>query len=477
MFILQKIRNYLEPKLKKEDFDDDIFKDKDTAENVTEVRVMYDLAIEIFATILIGAAAFFFFKTSDDQIYDWQLQTRNSRWIAPLFAPDKTEDIIIVYITDQIIREIEQQEEHPSKSNQHSTTEVKVTIRTYLAKLIEHISKANPRLIAVDIPLKTFRKKYEDKILQAVLNRNKVIISSDLVDPGIGRFSETSFLDYFLSRTETAGSKTGGKGYGNLPFANPRDGIVREEALMTKTGETTGFSFALAVFARNDSNLRKDDKLFDYPPDLIRRLTDTYVSRDEDDFYDPLMINYVGPPGIFQPIYADSLFSVEAALAEHAPIDAKKFEDKIVLIGRIDHQADYKSLYMTPYTTPPPLSKAVLSKMGRTELHANIINMLIQDDYIQSTPAIVEVLMLIFLFCLIVYFTWHYNLFTCVRLIIALLSGWWLISFVVFICCDLRVPVVGPSIVILFAPLFGIIICLKAKREYLLWGPKKSENC
>jgi len=222
--------------------------------------------------------------------------------------------------------------------------------RSIYANLIEKISCA--KVIGIDIAF--FEESSTDYLFSEVLSEN-VVLASEYVS---FEKSDANLIgvDYLLPFGDL--SRNSSNGYINV-FVD-RDGIARAININIK-GDLQNFAKIIS------------EKYLDKKIDTSR-------------FDDRFIINYVGEPGSFKyDSISDVLNNSEC-----------EYDGKIILVG-----ATSQSLHDVLNT---PVSKGKL--MPGVEVHANIINTLIEEDYLeeQSSFSVIVVLFFIFLFIYFIFY-------------------------------------------------------------------------
>jgi len=259
-----------------------------------------------------------------------------------------------------------------SKKTEIDTTIVLVNIgdldRKDIARLIEKISEQKPAIIALDIIFKEVgQKEIDSALLSALLNANVVMPYIHYRD---------SIHDYGkISPIQTA------KGYVNLTNVQPTEVIRGFEGIHTSNG---GNAYALS-----SQVVRQYQKGFLWNSNEYSKKL-RYERR----------IRFYGH-------YKDFLHFEGVDFLTNKTIPS--LTNKIVLIGYAGHPAgnpyDVEDKHFTPLN-PHPLGKGIPDMFGLT-IHANIINMLLNNDFFWEL-GILGQSCLIFLCCYLVslYLIW-----------------------------------------------------------------------
>lgn len=219
--------------------------------------------------------------------------------------------------------------------------------RLEIYELVEHLKKQNPKVIGVDIIFKSKKDEFVDSLLASSLNTSKVIVSKALYD-----ITWTNNFPLIQGNIEKAG-------YSNLNF-DLHNNVIRNFEGLRELRDTTHYSFSTLVaknFLEKDWNSDKMEKL---------------LSKE-------IPINYTGSLDNFL-----SFTYTECMALENIPV----MKNKIVLLGYlgmpIGNTLDIEDKLYTPLN-PQHAGKSPPDMFG-VIIHANIIYMLIQQDFITKIP-------------------------------------------------------------------------------------------
>lgn len=277
----------------------------------------------------------------ENKIHDFSFILRNR--ISPQPVP---EDIIIVAIDEASFQELGRPWPWP---------------RHLHARLIDNLNEAGAKVICLDIVFADPSDVEDDRILtESIKKAGNVIIASSLditEDRFILKKSLVEPLDNF---------KSASLGIGMANLIPDSDNFIRRTPLEIEGISIFAFSAAKS-YSYNNLNIKDPEE--------------------------PLIINYLGPPGSFRVV------SYYQALDYKNFLPKDIFKNKIVLIG----------LYLetTPYTTTKSLDSFATpffsvsgSRMFGIEVHANIINTLFRDIQIKELGFTQIILTLIILLIL-----------------------------------------------------------------------------
>lgn len=241
--------------------------------------------------------------------------------------------------------------------------------RYELFELLNHIQKQNPKVIGLDVIFREEKDDFIDSLLAVQTGRENVVQAKAFID---GRWQ----YDYWLDDSELPEL-----GYTNINFEST-DNVIRSfEAVKTING-STHYSLALAVAKKY---LRDNDRLESH---IQKRLSK------------PNYIRYIGNSESFLSLSYDEVMSSET-------IEVMK--DKIVLLGYtgMPHfsTTDVEDKFFTPLNEISA-GKSIPDMFG-VLIHANIINMMLTDNYMWTVPSwLIAAVSLIFAYFSISFFIW-----------------------------------------------------------------------
>lgn len=233
--------------------------------------------------------------------------------------------------------------------------------RLELANLITKIKNFNPKVVGIDAFFKENKDPISDSLLEEAINLdgNTVLVNNlgdynknkkqyENLASSISRFSNNSFAGYANLPSKDASSLTTFRLF--KPRSNVRDSLVN--------------AFAVQIV-----------KLYD-------PVSYNYLLRRNNDFE---TIDYRGN--------ADKFFYIDGTNPENLD-NAYFIRNKIVLLGFLGSYPSNRILEDIYYT---PLNKNYAGKtvpdMYGVVIHANIISMILDKDYINSFPSWIELLL------------------------------------------------------------------------------------
>lgn len=219
--------------------------------------------------------------------------------------------------------------------------------RLNIAKALKKIGNQSPKAIGIDIIFKDKKNAKSDSILKkALLNNDNIITSFYLEDNTVVK--NDSFFD---TPNQTSG-------FINLSFSDNESAVVRDFTGVKSLNDRPNYSLALQLAIKSG-----------------------YIKPNEnlDKFEDKLLINYTGNQSSFLIFEIDEILNNEGIPA---------LKNSIVLLGYLGtptgNKYDIEDKLFTPLNSKF-VGKSVPDMYGLL-IHANIVNMLIQDDLILKIP-------------------------------------------------------------------------------------------
>lgn len=239
--------------------------------------------------------------------------------------------------------------------------------RKEIASVLLKIQEENPKVIGLDVIFKNREDPVWDQFLSEHLRNDKVVATYVLDE----RSAITSNQHIVQSQIPS--------GYSNFNF-DPKSAVVRNFLGIKKEKDTTFVSFGVAIAKKFMNKL--------WIPEL-----DEFLSKDRP-------INYSGNRDHFLVLeYQDVVGQ------DHIPL----LKDKIVMVGYLgsanNHEYDIEDKHFTPMNQKyvgksPPDTFGVI-------IHANIVQMLLEKDFIKVIPNWCIVLLTVVLtFMALCYFIW-----------------------------------------------------------------------
>jgi len=234
-----------------------------------------------------------------------------------------------------------------------STTDNRVVIvniedadRTKIAALIDRIKKFQPKVIGVDVLFETARDPQADSLLSAVIAATPNLVLAHKLTAAADTFNSTGYFNRYATHS------------GFVNFVGEDGGTIRHFSPTEKVNVKKEKAFAAVVTGIADAEALKklDDRDKEIEIIHYKRQTDKYL-----------------------------VISGNELLDTTAVFDANLLKGKIVLMGLVDENPD--NIQDKHFT---PMNKKFVGKstpdMNGVIIHANIISMLLDKDYIGKVP-------------------------------------------------------------------------------------------
>ena len=267
--------------------------------------------------------------------------------------------------------------------------------RDYHAELLERLDEGDPAAVGVDILFaEPSREEEEDEILTEVLSE-----TDNVVLPNYGIFEGTAAEGEV--RAEEVIDPVPGLSdnalVGHINTFPDDDGIVRRTLVNFEVGgEGIGEEIEEANEEANEKDIEEEieedrDKVYSFAWKVYEKFLENSVSDEEGtsgerELSDPeelpldgwgrMYVDYAGPPGSFEMISYNRVLEGE--------IPPEYFEDKIVLIG--PYTVGIDDYYFTPMARNSP--------MFGVEVHANILQQMLREDFKEEASFGVELITL-----------------------------------------------------------------------------------
>lgn len=239
--------------------------------------------------------------------------------------------------------------------------------RKEIAFLLGKLERQKPSVIGLDVIFKEEKNLDGDKALAKSHGITNLVTTYAISDEGLVRSSNKITRPNQLS------------GYGNFSF-DPQTSVVRNFQGFRKVGDSMQIMFGAAVAKKFLKN--------DWHQDL-----ETYLQKERP-------INYKGNRENFLILENEDILGQDTI-----PI----VKGKIVLLGYLgnsqNHQFDIEDKHFTPMNKKF-VGKSAPDTFGLV-VHANIINMIVTDDFISVVPGWILILLtIVFTFLALTYFIW-----------------------------------------------------------------------
>jgi adenylate cyclase len=293
-------------------------------------------------------------------------------------------DIVIVEISEESFKSLPQKWPWP---------------RAYYAHLIRNLKAAGARAVGIDLILgkSTFGEADDEELRKAIREAGNVVLAGK---------APQHRAEYDIV--------TAHENYGNMFFdvdsclgvvnvLNDADGVIRRYQPMWGTNTPLLVpAFAFAVL----------DKAFDLPAlSIVENFADHFVFvRAEIPKYDPttFLINFYGPAGTFRRVnFADVIDDESLTTVEEQESDTNldlfsdpdigylhggMFKDKIVLVGSM--APEEHDLFPVSFARGEQTGDNL---MYGVEIHANVIESVLRNDFARKQSALTEVLLVVLL--------------------------------------------------------------------------------
>ncbi len=388
----------------------------------------------IIIALLVGGffslmAYYDFFADYENKFHDLRFMLREIR------EPEPDDKIIIVAIDDQSLDAVKYRWPWP---------------RSIYARVIDNLSMAGATVIAFDLIFsEPTREELEiqDRILGNAIIRSRawIVLASKFYTKKTDRVTQRA---YVAALPKIDPGKTH---VGYVNYWPDDDQIMRHAALLRKHQGKLYQSFVLKILSRfyriKSPRPTLTNKLLTYGPLKIS------VKRGA-----RLIINYRGGPGKFKTISIDNILDAEIFEGLR---ETGMFKDKIILIGPTFTEA--QDIHSTPYS--PKFGD--LKEAGKTsgvEIHANVLDTILQGDYLKTLDTLPRTLIFLGLALLLALVNVHLRPFKALLVLCAMCVLYLMISFWVFWEYNLIMPVVN-IILALFITHLGVMVYLLLTEE------------
>jgi len=384
-------------------------------------KLLYSLLISVVAILLalvIGQTTTF--VSLEHDLLDYRFKMRGSLDISE--SP-----IIILAIDDQ---------------SDESTPARWPWPREYFAHVIENLIEAGVKAIGIDVIFEQADfnpggTQSDQKFADVLAQHDNIVLAGKLVVPP-GRADIVTLVPPYALFTET------GVSWGLVSFDLDEDGFYRRYLVGQTYNDRIYDSFAVELLKiyKNlgpETVVENYDDHFQVGPYSIPKIN-SYSS----------IINYVGPSGSFPRYSFDSVLDdVDFDLILDYDLDSfddpgdeelglppgllasGKLKDKIVLIGStvVEHHDDFPTPFLQ---TRDEEGHLVQSLTYGVEIHANMLQMILSENYLYSFPYFWEIMLLVLLSALIFIITRYLPTFVGVFVTILLLILYFISAFILF---------------------------------------------
>jgi adenylate cyclase len=333
--------------------------------------------------------------------------------------------------------------------------------REYFAHVIENLNEAGVQAIGIDIIFEqadfdSGGADSDQRLADMLKHYDNIVLSGKLIVPP-GKADVMTLVPPYYKFEET------GSPWGLVSFDLDQDGFYRRYLV--------GQTFNDSVYASFAASLLKIYSGLD-PSEPVLDLEDRFVigtySIPKYNSYSTL-INYAGPSATFPRYSFDSVLDdVDFDLIEEFDLDSFDdpgdeeldlppgllysgiLKDKIVIIGStVQEQHDD---FPTPFLEKRDAEdKIVKSLTYGVEIHANMLNMILTENYLYALGFIWEIAVIILLSILVFIITHYAPTFRGVAAAVLLVAVYFVFAFVIFSEGNTIVSISTPILVVVFA--------------------------
>jgi len=334
--------------------------------------------------------------------------------------------------------------------------------RHYYARAIRNLNQLGAKIIGIDLifDTPTFHDPEQDQLLYNEIEEAGNVVLAGIIR-GIERRGDAEAV--IIQEGDTFGNIffEADSSLGFVQMRRDLDGVIRRYPISMLTHGATQMvpSFGTAVLNRNDDRDAFTEPVID---EHYFTIGDRIIPRIAETTY----INYYGPSGTFTyfdliDVIDDETFTTLDELRFGVDLDlfydfveTNPFKDKIVLIGPVFPES--QDLHATPVH---PTGSPDLNEMYGVEIHANMIQSMVDDNYLKplsaSTNAVIVILsaFVIFMALSILKAIKYRHQFLLEILALAITGGTVYVVFLLgdwfFINRNVLIPVTGPVVSII----------------------------
>jgi adenylate cyclase len=333
--------------------------------------------------------------------------------------------------------------------------------RSYFAHVVENLIEAEVKAIGIDVifeqaDFNPSGTESDQQFADVLATYKNVVLAGKLTVPP-GKADIITLVPPYEKFENT------GVPWGLVSFDLDEDGFYRRYLVGQKYNDMVYSSFAVEVL--------KAYKDLD-PATAVEDFDDRFVvgpySIPKFNSYSSL-INYAGPSGTFPRYSFDAVLDdVDFDLIIDYDLDSfddpgdeelglppgllasGKLKDKIVLIGStvVEHHDDFPTPFLQ---TRDDEGHLIQTLTYGVEIHANMLQMILSENYLYSFPYLGELLILLVLSALVFLITRFFTTFKGIFLVFILLVFYFVVSFVIFGQWNTIIQVSTPILVIVLA--------------------------
>ncbi len=333
--------------------------------------------------------------------------------------------------------------------------------RSYFAHVVENLEKAGVAAIGIDVIFDQpdhYSPQNDDSLAHTLARYHNIVLAGKIQQTH-GRYSSTSILPPYEKFLQP------GTQWGLVTLEADIDGFYRRYPFLVRLQDTLMSSFAAQLLKEYDKQKNPQAHfIFEEDANAFKAGNIRIPKYDSQS----MLINFYGPPFSF-PYYSfdNVLDDQEFDLVDEYDIDAfddpgdstlgippgllysGKLKDKIVLIGST--MSELHDNFPTPFLVQKGDSAGQARvEMPGVEVHANALQTVLDKNFIRKLSGWwVSFLNLLFAL-LILFMVKRLNTILSLILTVLLIAGYVLLGFVFFADGNLLLPVVTPTLVILF---------------------------
>ncbi len=315
-----------------------------------------------------------------------------------------------------------------------------ITPRDYMAELVNLITSFNPRVIGLDYNFDRFsdNRENDEKLKLAFKNANNVVFGyTQYITMKGYSLAITDALKYFSEASY-------GIGYSNVTKEEERNKeryIARFINFTMKAGTEPSFAhevlccyYGLPKLTFTDEEIINNSNRQEL---LIKK-----AGISEKIYKYGTFINYKkNPKDLFNIYTSEQVLAIGDFLED-------SFKDKIVLIGDGGYNRD---LHTTPFSKKENDTYGVL-------IQAQIIKNFLDRDFIYKTNTFLNIFLVIILAFFICYICYNLDFLKASILSLAILIGYIFVAYLVFILCNIWIPIILIAGTIIFSWLIIVIL-------------------
>ncbi len=298
--------------------------------------------------------------------------------------------------------------------------------RSIHAQLVRKLASAGTRVIAFDVLFLDPDPVYDADLAKAAEDAGNVVWASMFVNAGEQRYK----ISQHLAPTQALQVPSATIGYAWYPFDS--DGYVRRSIPFRRFDSQILKSFAVAVVERY-----QNAPLIQLSSSGVHEIGESRIPVEKDG---SLLINFTGPPTSFPVI------SYIRVLEGKVPSDALK--DKIVIVGAT---TDLHDSFFTPFYSSR--LQETRRTMPGVEIHANVVNMLLQGESLKRAGPVWTSFLFIILGIMASLLVNQRRPWLTLSLLATVLSAYLILGYLLFSTLNIWLEVAGASVAAL--PIWG----------------------